>query len=67
MRLATVKLGELVLDPFLGTGATLIAAQQLGLSAIGIEIDPGYCEAARRRLAQISTEQPEPTFLQSLC
>ncbi len=53
LRLAGVKAGELVLDPFAGTGATLIAAQQLGIAAIGIEVDPGYCEAARRRLRRL--------------
>ena len=54
LRLAALKPGELVLDPFMGTGATLVAARQLGLPAIGIEIDPVYCEAARRRLAGIA-------------
>jgi DNA modification methylase len=42
--------GTLVPDPFLGTGATLLAAKGLNLSGVGIEIDAGYCEAARRRL-----------------
>jgi site-specific DNA-methyltransferase (adenine-specific) len=50
LKLAGVKPGHLVLDPFAGTGTTLVAAQQLGLTAIGIEIDPGYCETTRRRL-----------------
>jgi site-specific DNA-methyltransferase (adenine-specific) len=54
LKLAGLKPGELVLDPFAGTGATLVAAQQLGLSSVGIELDPGYCAAARRRLGQAS-------------
>jgi site-specific DNA-methyltransferase (adenine-specific) len=51
LRLAALKPGDLVLDPFAGTGTTLLAAKRLGFAAIGIEIDPNYCEAARRRLA----------------
>jgi site-specific DNA-methyltransferase (adenine-specific) len=50
LRLADLKPGDMVLDPFTGTGATLLAAKRLNLSAVGIEIDPAYCEAARRRL-----------------
>lgn len=44
--------GGLVLDPFLGSGSTLRAAKDVGLEAVGIEIEPKYCEVAVRRLAQ---------------
>jgi site-specific DNA-methyltransferase (adenine-specific) len=39
-----------VLDPFMGTGTTLLAAQQLGCKGIGIEIDPTYIKTAKKRL-----------------
>ncbi|MBV1838354.1 site-specific DNA-methyltransferase [Acetobacter estunensis] len=39
-----------VLDPFMGTGTTLVAAQRMGAQGIGIEIDPAYATIARARL-----------------
>lgn len=43
------KRGDAVLDMFLGSGTTLIAAQRLGRSCYGMEIDPGYCDVIVRR------------------
>jgi DNA modification methylase len=43
--------GGVVLDPFMGSGSTLKAAELEGFSAIGIELDPQYIEIARRRIA----------------
>lgn len=41
-----------VLDPWMGSGTTLVAAKLRGLQAVGIEINEKYCEIAKRRLAQ---------------
>lgn len=49
--LATTKPGDLVLDPFFGTGTTGVAAKRLGRHWIGIEADAGLCEAASERIA----------------
>ena len=41
--------GDLVLDPFAGSGSTLIACEQLGRRCFAVELDPGYCDVIRRR------------------
>jgi DNA modification methylase len=44
--------GDTVLDPFMGTATTLLAASRLGRNSIGVEVDPEYHSMARSRLRE---------------
>jgi len=50
--------GDIILDPFIGTGTTAIAAKKLGRKFIGIDIDPKYVEIANKKL-----EETNPTVI----
>ena len=50
--LAATKPGQVVLDPFLGSGTTAAVAKRLGRRYIGLEREPRYAEMARRRIAR---------------
>lgn len=50
--LGVVPAGGTVLDPFMGSGTTLVAARDLGLQSIGIEISEEYCTVATGRFSQ---------------
>jgi DNA modification methylase len=49
--------GELVLDPFLGSGSTMIAAERVGRTCGGIEVDPLYVDLTIRRWQRLTGEQ----------
>jgi site-specific DNA-methyltransferase (adenine-specific) len=52
---------SIVLDPFVGSGTTAVAAKQLGRRYVGIDINEEYCQMARQRLMQI-----QPRLLEEL-
>lgn len=56
-----------IIDPFCGSGTTLVAARKLGRHFLGFEISPEYCEIARKRLALIDAQptlfEPKPEQL----
>jgi site-specific DNA-methyltransferase (adenine-specific) len=54
IKLHGLKRGLVVLDPFLGSGTTLIAAEKLGCSGIGVEIDEHYAKIATARFGTTS-------------
>lgn len=56
--------GEIVIDPFLGSGTTIIAAERIGRTAYGMEIDPVYCDAVLRRYRELTGDEPVLTATQ---
>ena len=60
---AKVPVGGLVLDPFCGSGTTGVACVQTGRRFIGIEIDEGYADIARARIAKAAEQARQLTLL----
>lgn len=60
--------GQIVLDNFLGSGTTLIAAEKLSRRCFGIEIDPYYCDViVRRWIAFVGTDNAPQTLVEKYC
>lgn len=57
--LSLSETGDIVFDPFLGSGSTLIAAEQTGRKCFGCEIDPKYCDVIRKRYWKFVTGSEE--------
>ena len=55
--------GDLILDPFCGSGTTGIACVQTGRRFIGVEIDPGYADIARARIAKAAEQAQQMELL----
>jgi site-specific DNA-methyltransferase (adenine-specific) len=55
--------GDVVLDPFLGTGTTAIAAKALGRHFVGVELDPEYVRIAKTKLAQVQPSMHEGLYV----
>jgi site-specific DNA-methyltransferase (adenine-specific) len=55
--LASSNEGDVVLDPFLGSGTTSVVAKKLGRRYVGVEIDELYCCLAERRLDMAQEDQ----------
>jgi len=51
------KPGDLILDPFLGSGTTAVACKKMGLDFIGIEKEPAYVEIALKRLEKVNNHK----------
>jgi DNA modification methylase len=46
-----------VLDPFSGSGSTIVACEVLGLRGFGVELDPGYCDVIIRRFEELTGQE----------
>ena len=63
---ASSNKGDLVLDPFCGSGTTAAAAKQLGRNYTGIEISQEYVKNAKKRLAELAKKKQSGSFLSAV-
>jgi modification methylase len=64
--LSTTKQGDVVLDPFFGTGTTGAVAKKLGRNFIGIEREKNYIQIAKTRIESINSLLPEGCWIETL-
>lgn len=57
IKLSGVPKGSLIVDPFVGSGTTLIACEKLGMTGLGFDIDESYVQYANRRLGRMNRER----------
>lgn len=57
-RILKISSGNYILDPFMGSGSTIVACEKMGLSGTGIELDPQHFETACKRVDEAS-RQPD--------
>jgi len=59
----TTSSEKIILDPFMGSGSTLVGTYLLGRTGIGFEIYPDYIDLAKQRLAALGKSQDSPSFV----
>jgi modification methylase len=57
--------GDIVLDPFVGTGTTTLAAMNVGRNSVGTDCDPGFIRMAKERLQLALLTRPEPQLFKT--
>lgn len=60
------KVGQTILDPFMGSGTTLVACAKMGRNGIGIEQDPAYFQVACERVEKAVAQAAAPGFIKPL-
>ncbi|MBK9095534.1 MAG: site-specific DNA-methyltransferase [Anaerolineae bacterium] len=61
---ASSNIGEIILDPFIGSGTTAIAALQLDRSVVGMEVNTGYCQITADRIERFLTAPQQMRLLE---
>jgi DNA modification methylase len=56
------RAGQVIADPFLGSGSTLMVAEVMGRDCRGMEIDPAYCDVIIDRYAKLRAADPGAYF-----